>query len=37
VAHFPEELNTWNEAQVRFAIATAKEFEAMRRQAQAKA
>jgi hypothetical protein len=31
VAHFPQDLNTWNEAQVSFAIATAKGFEAMRR------
>jgi hypothetical protein len=30
-------MNTWDEAQVRFAIATAKGFEALRRQAQAKA
>jgi hypothetical protein len=36
VAHFPPDMNTWNEAQVSFAIATAKGFEAMRRQAKAK-
>src|SRR5262249_13906759 len=29
VAHFPQDLSTWNEAQVSFAIATAKGFEAM--------
>ena len=33
VAHFPRDMNLWNEAQVSFAIATAKGFEAMRRQA----
>ena len=37
VARFPQDLNTWNEAQVSFAIATAKGFEAMRRQAKVKA
>ena len=37
VAHFPQDLNTWNEAQVSFAIATAKGFEALRRQAKTKA
>ena len=37
VAQFPPDMDTWNEAQVSFAIATAKGFEAMRRQAQAKA
>jgi hypothetical protein len=37
VTHFPPDMNTWNEAQVSFAIATAKAFEAMRRQAKAKA
>jgi hypothetical protein len=36
VAQFPPDLNTWSEAQVSFAIATAKGFEAMRRQAKAK-
>ena len=30
---FPQDMNTWNEAQVSFAIATAKGFEAMRRKA----
>jgi hypothetical protein len=37
VAHFPQDMDTWNEAQVSFAIASAKGFEAMRSQAQAKA
>jgi hypothetical protein len=37
VAQFPQDLNTWNEAQVRFAITTSKGFEAMRRKAQTKA
>jgi hypothetical protein len=37
VAHFPQDMNAWNEAQVSFAIATAKEFEEMRRQAKARA
>jgi hypothetical protein len=36
VAQFPPDMNTWNEAQVGFAIATAKDFEAMRRRTQAK-
>jgi hypothetical protein len=36
VAHFPPDLNMWTEAQVSFAIATAKGFEAMRRRTQAK-
>jgi hypothetical protein len=36
VGHFPQDLNSRNEAQVSFAIATAKGFEAMRRQANAK-
>src|SRR5262249_36903978 len=36
-AQSPPDKNTWNEAQVSFAIATAKGFEAMRRQSQAKA
>jgi hypothetical protein len=30
---FPQDMNTWNEAQVSFAIATAKGLEAMRRKA----
>jgi hypothetical protein len=30
-------MNTWNEAQVSFAIATANGFEAMRRKAKARA
>jgi hypothetical protein len=33
VAHFPQDMSMWNEAQVSFAIATAKGFEAMRRKA----
>jgi hypothetical protein len=37
VAHFPVDLNSWNEAQMSFAIASAKGFEAMRRQTKAKA
>ena len=37
VACFPPDMSTWNEAQVSFAITTAKGFEAMRRQANAKA
>jgi hypothetical protein len=37
VAQFPQDMSTWNEAQVSFAIATAKGFEAMRRPAKAKA
>jgi hypothetical protein len=37
VARFPPDLDSWNEAQVSFAIATAKGFEAMRREAKAKA
>jgi hypothetical protein len=37
VAQFPQDMNTWNEAQVSFAIATAKGFEAMRRKAKAEA
>jgi hypothetical protein len=36
VAHFPQDMRTWNEAQVSFAIATAKGFEAMRRKVQVK-
>jgi hypothetical protein len=32
LAHFPQDMSTWNEAQVSFAIATATGFEAMRRQ-----
>ncbi len=37
VAQFPQDLNTWNEPQVSFAIATAKGFEAMRRKSKARA
>jgi hypothetical protein len=37
VGHFPQDMDTWNEAQVSFAIVTAKGFEAMRRKAKEKA
>jgi hypothetical protein len=36
-AQFPQDMSTWIEAQIGFAIATAKGFEAMRRQANKKA
>jgi hypothetical protein len=36
VAQFPQDMEKWNEAQVSFAIATAKGFEAMRRKVKTK-